>query len=139
MDSAVVVALRNAGAVPFCKTTMSQLGDTWGGGSPAYGDTLNPWDTLRTTGGSSCGEGALVGGGGSPFGIGSDVGGSVRIPSAMCGICTLKPTAKRLTFNWENYRTILNHDGDYGVLATAGPMARRVEDLVEVLSALWTE
>lgn len=139
VDSAIVVALRQAGAIPFCKTTMTQLGELGSGGSPAHGDTLNPWDTLRTTGGSSCGEGALVGGGGSPFGIGSDVGGSVRWPAAFCGICTLKPTARRLTFNWEDYRTILNHPGDYGVLASAGPMARRVDDLVEVLSALWTE
>lgn len=139
MDSAIVVALRQAGAIPFCKTTMTQLGDTGGGGSPAHGDTLNPWDTLRTTGGSSCGEGALLGGGGAAFGIGSDVGGSVRGPAAFCGLCTLKPTAKRLTFNWEDFRTILNHQGDYGVLATAGPMARRVDDLIEVLGALWTE
>jgi len=139
MDCAIVIALRRAGAVPFCKTTMSQLGNTWGGGSPAYGDTLNPWDTLRTTGGSSCGEGALVGGGGSPFGIGSDVGGSVRIPAAFCGICSLKPTAQRLTFAWEDGRTIMNHPGDYGIPATAGPMARSVEDLVEALAALWTE
>mmetsp|Transcript_8217 Transcript_8217/g.22584 ORF Transcript_8217/g.22584 Transcript_8217/m.22584 type:complete len:566 (-) Transcript_8217:17-1714(-) len=138
-DSAVVIALRAAGAFPFCKTNMTQLGETWGGGNPAYGDSLNPWDSLRTTGGSSCGEGGLVGGGGSPFGLGSDVGGSVRIPCAFCGLCGLKPTAKRLTFNWEDFRTILNHEGDYGILATAGPMAKRVEDLVEVCAALWTE
>lgn len=137
-NSAVVVALRRAGAIPFCKTNMSQLGDTWGGGNPAYGDTLNPWDTLRTPGGSSCGEGALLGGGGSPFGIGSDVGGSVRIPAAFCGLCALKPTGKRLSMSWEDGRTMLNHPGDYGVPACVGPMARRCEDLVEVMGALLT-
>eukprot|EP00930_Biecheleria_cincta_P073866 TRINITY_DN61134_c0_g1_i1.p1 TRINITY_DN61134_c0_g1~~TRINITY_DN61134_c0_g1_i1.p1 ORF type:complete len:563 (-),score=95.11 TRINITY_DN61134_c0_g1_i1:32-1720(-) len=135
--STLAQALRKAGAVPFCKTTMTQLGETWGGGSPAYGDTLNPWNTMRTTGGSSCGEGALVGAGGSAFGIGSDVGGSVRIPASFCGICALKPTALRLTFNWDDGQTVLNHAGDYGVMASPGPMARRVEDLVEICGALW--
>ena len=114
-SSTLANALRSAGAIIFCKTTMTQLGETWGGGSPAHGDTLNPWDTLRTSGGSSCGEGALLGAAGSPFGIGSDVGGSVRIPASFCGICALKPTAFRLTFNWETGQTILGHPGDYGV------------------------
>jgi len=99
---------------------------------------LNPWDTMRTTGGSSCGEGALVGGGGSPFGIGSDVGGSLRIPSAFCGLCTLKPTAKRSTFKTEDGKWLW-FSGNYGILPVSGPMARRVEDLVEVLGALWAE
>jgi len=136
-SSTLANALRSAGAVIFCKTSMTQLGETWGGGSPAHGDTLNPWNTLRTSGGSSCGEGALLGAGGSPFGIGSDVGGSVRIPASFCGICALKPTAFRMTFNWETGQTILGHAGDYGVPATPGPMARYVEDLIEVCAAVW--
>jgi Asp-tRNA(Asn)/Glu-tRNA(Gln) amidotransferase A subunit family amidase len=111
-DSALVLALRKAGAVVFAKTNMTQLGDTWGGGNPAYGDTLNPWDTLRTTGGSSSGEGAVVGGGGSPLGFGSDVGGSVRIPAAFCGAVGFKPTAQRFTFNAEDGKSILSHPGD---------------------------
>ena len=101
MDSAIVRALKDAGGVLVCKTNMTQLGDTWGGGNPAYGDTLNPYDTLRTTGGSSCGEGALVGGAGTVFGIGSDVGGSVRVPCIFNGLAGLKPTARRFSFNWE--------------------------------------
>ena len=173
----------------FCKTSMTQLGETWGGGSPAHGDTLNPWNTLRTSGGSSCGEGALLGAGGSPFGIGSDVGGSVRIPASFCGICALKPTAFRMTFNWETGSFVstkrlgrvglrcvfgMQFAGDRaddprtcrrlrGVLealwhseeccvsqdagnsrqsfqqvpATPGPMARYVEDLIEVCAAVW--
>ncbi|CAE7462853.1 faah-1 [Symbiodinium pilosum] len=136
-SSTLANALRGAGAIIFCKTAMTQLGETWGGGSPAHGDTLNPWDTLRTSGGSSCGEGALLGAGGSPFGIGSDVGGSVRIPASFCGLSALKPTAFRMTFNWETGQTIIGHPGDYGVPATPGPMARRVDDLIEVCAAVW--
>jgi amidase len=60
-DAAVCTALMDAGAIIFAKTNMTQLGDTWGGGNPAYGDSLNPFDTLRTTGGSSSGEGCVVG------------------------------------------------------------------------------
>ena len=111
-DAAVCTALRDAGAIIFAKTNMTQLGDTWGGGNPAYGDSLNPWNTLHTTGGSSSGEGCIVGANASPFGMGSDVGGSVRIPAAFCGISCLKPTAQRCTFTWDDGRTIMNHPGD---------------------------
>ena len=76
---------------------MSQLGMTTGGGSPAHGDTLCPWDTRRSSGGSSAGEAALVAGGAAIFGLGSDVGGSVRVPAAYCGICAMKPTVGRMS------------------------------------------
>lgn len=64
--------------------------------NPIYGQTLNPHNTKKTPGGSSGGEGALIGGGGSILGIGSDIGGSIRIPSSFCGICGFKPTSGRL-------------------------------------------
>lgn len=64
--------------------------------NPIYGQTLNPHNLQKTSGGSSGGEGALVGGGGSVLGIGSDIGGSIRIPASFCGICGFKPTSGRL-------------------------------------------
>lgn len=64
--------------------------------NPIYGLTLNPHNPQKTPGGSSGGEGALIGGGGSVLGMGSDIGGSIRIPSSFCGICGFKPTANRL-------------------------------------------
>ncbi|MDA0339415.1 MAG: amidase family protein, partial [Proteobacteria bacterium] len=138
-DAVAVLALRAEGAIPIAKTNMTQHGDTWGGGNPAYGDTLNPWNTLRTTGGSSSGEGASVGASASVFGIGSDVGGSVRCPAAFCGVAGLKPTAQRFSFAWDDGRTILNKPGDYGVLATGGPLAKQVADLTEILKACWAK
>lgn len=140
-DAIIVAALRRAGAIPFCKTTMAQGGRTAGGGSPAHGDTLNPWDTLRSPGGSSSGEGALVGGGASPFGIGSDIGGSVRFPSAFCGICGLKPTTMRMPhFNLTGPKwTVTAPSGGYHIPGTAGFMAKRVEDIAEVCAAFLAE
>ena len=137
-DAVAVLALRAEGAIPIAKTNMTQHGDTWGGGNPAYGDTLNSRNTLRTPGGSSSGEGAAVGASASVFGIGSDVGGSVRCPAAFSGVAGFKPTAQRFSFGWEDGRTILNKPGDYGVMATGGPLAKHVDDLVQVLNATWS-
>lgn len=64
--------------------------------NPIYGRTLNPQDINRGPGGSSGGEGALIAAGGSILGIGTDIGGSIRIPANMCGICGLKPTSGRI-------------------------------------------
>ena len=66
--------------------------------NPIFGPTVNPHDPTRTVGGSSGGEAALIAGGGSILGFGSDIGGSLRIPAAMCGICTLKPYNLRLSW-----------------------------------------
>lgn len=65
-------------------------------GNPIYGQTVNPHNLQKTSGGSSGGEGALIGGGGSLLGIGSDIGGSIRIPASFCGICGFKPTSGRV-------------------------------------------
>ena len=64
--------------------------------NPIYGVTVNPHNILRGPGGSSGGEGALLAAGGSIMGWGTDIGGSLRIPSQFCGVCCLKPTTGRL-------------------------------------------
>ena len=78
------------GAVPFCQTNVPQTMCTIQCSNPLYGETGNPWDKRRECGGSSGGEGCLIGAGASVLGLGSDYGGSVRSPAALCGICSLR-------------------------------------------------
>lgn len=91
-DSAVVSRLREAGAVIVAKTNMHEL--AFGATSQVsyYGGVRNPWDTKRIPAGSSGGSGAAVAGGAVAMAMGSDTGGSIRLPSAMCGVTGLKPT-----------------------------------------------
>eukprot|EP00930_Biecheleria_cincta_P019257 TRINITY_DN14744_c0_g1_i1.p1 TRINITY_DN14744_c0_g1~~TRINITY_DN14744_c0_g1_i1.p1 ORF type:complete len:558 (-),score=73.87 TRINITY_DN14744_c0_g1_i1:163-1836(-) len=132
-DDPIVTTLRNLGAIPFAKTLMTQMGGTWGSGGPADGDCLNPWDTLRSPAGSSSGEGALIGAGASPFGVGSDVGGSLRLPSANCGICTLKPTCGRLVAD------MLTDPGEYSIPATSGIMAKTASEVSAIYADLLSD
>ena len=88
--------MKELGAVPFCITNFPQTMYSFGSSNPIYGLTTNPYDKRRSPGGSSSGEGALIAQGGSILGLGTDVGGSLRIPSHFCGIVTLKPTTNRI-------------------------------------------
>jgi fatty acid amide hydrolase 2 len=90
-DATVVARLRAAGAIPLGVTNVPEWGMWFESYNSVYGRTRNPWDPGRTPGGSSGGEGAIVGAGGSAFGVGSDIGGSVRIPAAFCGTYGHKP------------------------------------------------
>uniref|UniRef100_A0A3P9BGG9 Fatty acid amide hydrolase n=1 Tax=Maylandia zebra TaxID=106582 RepID=A0A3P9BGG9_9CICH len=95
-DSVLVQVLKKQGAIPFVKTNLAQALMSYDCSNPIYGQTVNPHNPQKTSGGSSGGEGALIGGGGSLLGIGTDLGGSIRLPSSFCGICGFKPTAHRL-------------------------------------------
>ena len=95
-DGSFVVGMKEQHAVPFCLTNIPQTMVSWSCSNPVYGNTLNPHDHSRTPGGSSGGEAALIAGGGSVLGLGSDIGGSLRIPAHFSGICGLKPTNGRL-------------------------------------------
>ena len=90
-DATVVARLRAAGAIPLGVTNVPEWGMWFESYNSVYGRTRNPWDPGRTPGGSSGGEGAIVGAGGSAFGVGSDIGGSVRMPAAFCGTYGHKP------------------------------------------------
>ena len=124
-DGQTVGQLRQAGAIVLGKTNVPQLMLWHESDNPLYGRTNNPWDLSRTAGGSSGGEAAIIAAAGSPLGLGSDMGGSLRIPAHFCGIHALKPTSHRLS------RGGLVHAlrGMEAIAFQPGPMARRVEDL----------
>ena len=88
--------MKELGAIPFCITNIPQTMLSYACSNPVYGCTTNPHDSQRTPGGSSGGEACLIAQGGSILGLGSDVGGSLRIPAHFCGITALKPTQGRL-------------------------------------------
>jgi aspartyl-tRNA(Asn)/glutamyl-tRNA(Gln) amidotransferase subunit A len=126
-DAPSVARLREHGAVLLGKTTTPELG--WKGvtDSARFGVTRNPWDTGRTSGGSSGGSAAAVALGMAPLSVGTDGGGSVRIPAGFCGIFALKPTYGRIP---------LYPPSPFGTLSHAGPMTRTVEDAALMLDVL---
>ncbi len=96
-DATVVARMYAAGAIVLGKTNLPELAMDIQTNSPLFGQTNNPWDTSRTTGGSTGGGAAAVAAGLSPLEIGSDVGGSLRIPPHFCGVFGLKPTEHRVS------------------------------------------
>ncbi len=119
-DAAIVVALRRAGAIVVGKTTLPEFAHSSFTESPLLGITRNPWNPAHTPGGSSGGSGAAVAAGCVPLAEGTDMGGSVRIPAAWCGLVGLKPSLGRIP------QDILPSVFDN--LAHHGPLARTVDD-----------
>lgn len=130
-DAAVVARIREAGAVVMGLTNVPEGGMWMETANGVYGRTANPWDVRRTSGGSSGGEAALVASGAAVFGIGSDVGGSIRIPGAFCGVPGHKPSGGLVpnTGHWPG------NPGIGGYLCI-GPFARNVSDLFTVLQVI---
>jgi amidase len=133
-DAEAVRRLRDAGAVIIGKTNVPTLASDWQTYNPIFGVTHNPWDHARTTGGSSGGAAAAVATGLTAMELGSDIGGSIRVPSNWCGVCGHKPT-----WGIVPQRGHLPPppgtlaDTDLGVM---GPIARTVEDLELALDVL---
>ncbi|CAN8096105.1 unnamed protein product [Discula destructiva] len=118
-NSCLVDVLLKQGAVLYCKTNTPQTLMTADSHNHVFGRTLNPWNTSLTAGGSSGGEGALVAFRGSPLGVGTDVAGSIRIPSICCGLYGFKPTACRVPYGKQ---APLGNPGLRTILASAGPL-----------------
>jgi fatty acid amide hydrolase 2 len=129
-DATSVARLRAAGAVVLGTTNVSELCMWMESVNRVYGRTHNPYDPTRIVGGSSGGEGAIVGSGASPLGIGSDVGGSIRMPAFFNGVFGHKPSPG-LVPNTGQYPA--GHGPVLRMLGT-GPIARRAEDLVTALN-----
>ncbi|MEB2283758.1 MAG: hypothetical protein B6D46_15930 [Polyangiaceae bacterium UTPRO1] len=133
-DAPVVARLRAAGAIPFARTNMPDLGLRWHTASSLHGTTRNPWNPGRTPGGSSGGEAAALATGMSPLGMGGDIGGSVRWPSQCCGTVALRPTQGRVP----HYDSTVPIEMPiaYRLLLTDGPMARTVGDVALAFKAI---
>ncbi|NXQ30096.1 FAAH1 hydrolase, partial [Alaudala cheleensis] len=135
-DSVLVKVLKRQGAIPFAMTNVPQSLFSYDCSNPIFGRTLNPLSPQKSPGGSSGGEGALIAGGGSILGIGSDIGGSIRLPSSFCGLCGLKPTAERLRWVLPFQPCPWASLAVGSVPCALGPMARDVDSLALCMKAL---
>jgi amidase len=131
-DATLVRRLRAGGAIPLARTNLPDLLFAFESDNLIFGRTNNPYDLQRTSGGSSGGEAALIAACGSPFGLGSDAAGSVRLPAHYCGITAMKPTSGRLARTGH----VPPAGGWIETLWQIGPMARRVEDLWTLMPIL---
>jgi aspartyl-tRNA(Asn)/glutamyl-tRNA(Gln) amidotransferase subunit A len=126
-DAPMVAGLRAEGAVILGKTTTTEFGWKSPGDCPLHGITRNPWNPAHTPGGSSSGAGAAGAACFGPLHIGTDAGGSVRIPAAWCGLVGLKPSFGRIP-QWPA--------GAFASVSCAGPMTRTVRDAALMFSAM---
>jgi len=133
-DSPAWARLREAGAVLLGKTNVPPMLADWQSANPVYGRTNNPWDLSRSPGGSSGGSAAALAAGLSALEVGSDIGGSIRVPAAFCGVYGHRPS-----------ETLLPRSGQFPippmpnpavVMGVQGPLARSAEDLELALSVL---
>lgn len=124
-DAPLVQRLRAAGAIVLGTTNTPEFLMAWETDNLLYGRTNNPWDLSRTSGGSSGGEAAAIASHCSVGGVGSDGGGSVRVPAHFCGICGLKPTPGRIPATGHYPQSV----GPFALLGVVGPMARTIADL----------
>lgn len=131
-DAPLVRRLKNAGAIILGTTNTPELLMAWETDNTLYGRTNNPWDLDRTPGGSSGGEAAAIATGMSAGGVGSDGGGSIRVPAHFCGICGLKPTPGRIPSTGHFPESA----GPFASIGVVGPMARTIEDLKLVFEVM---
>lgn len=124
-DAPLVARLKAAGAIVLGVTNSPELLMAWETDNILYGRTNNPWDLSRTPGGSSGGEAAAIAAGCSAGGMGSDGGGSIRVPAHFSGICGLKPTPGRIPATGHFPTSV----GPFALIGVVGPMARTVDDM----------
>ena len=128
-NAPVVERLKNAGGILLGKTNTPEFTLWWETDNRVFGRTNNPWDTTRTPGGSSGGEAAAISALLSPIGIGSDSGGSIRVPASYCGIFGFKPTRGRVPITGHVPYTLTEH-------THIGPMARSTKDIALALNII---
>lgn len=131
-DATAVARMRAAGLIPLGFTNLSELGMWLESNNQVYGRTNNAYSTKHIAGGSSGGEGAIIGSGASPLGLGADIGGSIRLPAFFNGIFGHKPTGGLVPGSGQ----FPFPDGDGVKLLASGPLARRAEDLYPLVKLL---
>ncbi|XP_019647762.1 PREDICTED: fatty-acid amide hydrolase 2-like [Branchiostoma belcheri] len=131
-DATVVTYLRQAGAIPLAVTNCSELCMWYESSNNVYGTTNNAYNTGRIVGGSSGGEGCILAAGGSVVGVGSDIGGSIRMPAFFNGIFGHKPTSGIVS----NQGQFPNAVGQRTEFLVTGPMCRFAEDLLPMLKIM---
>ena len=131
-DAPLVKRLRSAGAIILGNTNVPEFLMAYETDNLLYGRTNNPWDLLRTPGGSSGGEAAAIAAGCSAGGVGSDGGGSIRIPAHYSGICGLKPTPGRVPSTGH----FPGSAGPFAQLGVVGPMARTIRDVEKLFEVI---
>ena len=131
-DAVVVARLRAAGAIVIGSTNVADMLMAYESDNPLYGRTNSPWALDRTPGGSSGGESAAIAAGCSAGGVGSDGGGSIRVPAHFAGICGLKPTPGRIPGTGHQPACL----GPFSLLGVVGPMARTVADVAAIFEAV---
>ncbi|XP_023300071.2 fatty-acid amide hydrolase 2-B [Lucilia cuprina] len=132
-DAETIALMRRAGAIPFALTNVSEVCMWWESNNTVHGRSRNPYDTNRIVGGSSGGEGCIQAAAASPFGLGSDIGGSIRMPSFFNGIFGHKPS-----------KFVVSNEGQFPIpfseeqnsFLGIGPMVRHAEDLKPVLKII---
>jgi amidase len=132
-DATVVTRLKNEGAILLGKTNTPELTLAFETNNLIYGRTSNPYDLTRSSGGSSGGAAAIIASGGSPFDIGSDYAGSIRLPAHFCGVAGIKPTSGRVP---RTGHIIPYAAGATDAFQTIGPLARTVDDLTLLLGII---
>ncbi|KAM9130314.1 vitamin D3 hydroxylase-associated protein-like [Pangshura tecta] len=131
-DSVIVQVLKRQGAIPFVKINVPQSMINYDCSNSIFGQTVNPLNHKKSPGSSSRGEGALIAGGGSILGFGTDVARSIHLPSSFCGLCGLKPTGNRLS----TQGLASPIAGTKSVTGMVGPMARDMDSLALCMRAL---
>ncbi len=133
-DAAVVAKVRSEGAVVFAKTNLPRWSGDYQSYNEMFGTTNNPWDLTRTPGGSSGGPAAAVAMGFTAFEIGTDIGGSIRLPSAFCGIYGHKPSFGVVPTH--GYLDSVHYHRNVADVNVFGPMARSIDDLELLMGML---
>lgn len=138
-DAEVIKILKEAGGIPFMRTNVPQYLMAHESKNEIFGNSKNPHNHSRTAGGSSGGEAALIASGCSPIGIGSDTGGSIRVPSLFCGLFGFKPTQMRLPVNGHPSLSPIFENSQQSFIAEAiGPLCKSSRD-VEIIMRIYTE